>query len=182
MRGRRPRGGAAHHPTCGRRLAPQRAQAAPRAAARRALAALAALADRRALHALQRVRERERQLGRRVVPVKRHGSRLRRRCAIAREQRRYFRLYRDLEHVRRRRLILDARHPRDRQFLPGGRRVLRVNLLPRHGRARPRRGGVLARRRQVVDAAERQPDLTEHLGVVGLLVAVSYVPLSTRKR
>lgn len=162
MRGR-PRRGAAHHPTCSAQRRLDGAQAAPLAAP---------------AHALLGVRERERQLGGRIVPVQRHRARLGRRRALARQQRRYLRLYL-LERVRRWRLVLHRRHPRYRQFLPWGRRVFGVNFLPWNRGGRFRRGQALARRRQIVDAAEGQPDLAEHLRVVGLLVAVSTYRIHT---
>lgn len=150
-------GGAAHHPTCGRRRA-QRAQAPALAAARHPLRALAS------------VRERERQLRSRVVSVQRHRAAFRCGRARACEQRRYFRLYRVGRVWRRRRLILRGPQ-RHREHLARRACFLRVHALPRTGPGRASRA--LRRCRQVVHAAERESDLPEHLGVVRLLIAVS---------
>lgn len=127
----RARGGAAHHPTCvvrGRRS--QRAQAAPLPAARRAL---------------PRVGKRERYLRRRVVSVQSHRLRFCRRGEVAREVRRYLRLY-GFERVRRRSLILRRGLPGHRELLSRRRRVFRVDLLPGYGGRRPD-WRALARRR-----------------------------------
>lgn len=158
-RGRRMRGRArrraAHHPTCARALRPQRAQAAPLAAAQR--------------RALRRVRERERQPRRGVVPVERHRARLGRRRALARQERRYLRLDGRVHRSGRGRLVLRRRFARHREAFARRRRLLRVHALPAADAGR--RHGALARRREVVHAAEREPDLPQHLRVVGLLVA-----------